>query len=170
MDKLLIYISYDQYEYTNYFHLAINDDVVIEYRPEEKVDDLFKTIIEEESVNKSFELYIVQDENASEWDYLKAFQEYGIEIHPISNTDTEQLCQVMNTLFDGEYGIGGKDDISNKKLIGILYSGNCVSQRDNCETGETLKQAEEILKRGGEEMTELARIIREKYERMNRHE
>ena len=170
MDKFLIYINYDQFEYINYFHLAINDNLVIEYRPEEKVDDLFETIIEKESVSDSFELCVVQDKDALEWNCFKAFQKYGIETYPKSNKDLEKLCRVMNLLFNGEYVIDGKDYISNKQLINILYFGNCVLQRDNFETGETLKQAEEILKHGGEEMTELARIIREKYERMNRYE
>ena len=49
MDKLLIYISYDQYEYANYFHLAVNDNVIIEYYTEKKVDNLFEMIIEKES-------------------------------------------------------------------------------------------------------------------------
>ena len=38
------------------------------------------------------------------------------------------------------------------------------------EIEKTLVQAEEILKNGGEEMTELARIIKEKYERMTCNE
>ncbi len=169
MDKLLIYISYDQYEYANYFHLAVNDNVIIEYYTEEKVDNLFEMIIEKESKVKIFELYVVQDENALEWDYIQKFQDYGIETHPVSNKDSEQLCQIMNTLFDGEYKVSGEDDISDSKPINILYFGNCVLQKDNYETNETLSQTEEIFNCGCGEMTELARIIREKYERMDRH-
>lgn len=170
MDKLLIYISYDQYEYTNYFHLVVNDDVIIEYCSEEKVDRLFEMIIEKENRVKSFELHVIRDENALEWDYHKAFQEHGIEIYTVNSNDPEKICQIMNARFDGKYGVCGKDDATNKKLINILYSGNCVFQKENYETGETLRQAEEILNRGGEEMTELARIIREKYERIDTHE
>ena len=70
----------------------------------------------------------------------------------------------MNALFRGEYKVSSKDDASNKKLINIVYSGYCALQKDSCETGEALRKAEEILNHGGEEMTELARIIEEKYE------
>lgn len=170
MDKVLIYISYDQYEYTNYFHLAVNNEVVKYYCPEENVDILFKEIIEKESFAKTFELSVVQDENASKWDCLEAIQEHGIEIHPLNDINIDYLCQVMNSLFDGEYEISGKDDVFNKKLIHVLCSGTCFLQGDNCVPDEALKQAEAILKSGGEEMTELARIIKEKYERMNRHD
>lgn len=170
MDKVLIYISYAQFEYTNYFHLAVNNEVVNEYCSEENVDLLFEKIIEKESNAKTFELFVVQDENALEWDCLEAIQKHGIEIHPLSDKKTDYLCQIMNLLFDGEYGISGKDDVLNKKLIHIVCSGNCFLQKDNCVSDEALKQAEEILKSGGEEMTELARIIKEKYERMNRHD
>lgn len=170
MDKLLIYISYDQYEYTNYFHLAVNANVAVEYCLEEKVDDLFEVIIEKESGEKSFELSVVRDENALEWDYLKAFWEHGVKIRSEISKEPEQLRPVMNVLFDGEYGLSGKDDASNKKLIEVLYSCNCVLKKDNFQTDETLKQVEEILNRGGEEMTELARIIKEKYERIDKHE
>ena len=142
MDQLLIYISYDQYEYTNYFRLAMNHEAVIEYCPEEEADRLFNIIIEKECVNKRFQLDVVQDENASKWDYLKVFREYGIEIRQINNPDMEQLCREVNTVFDGGDGIGGKDDIPNKKPISVLYSGNCTLQKDNCKTGEALKQAD----------------------------
>ncbi|MCI9105723.1 MAG: hypothetical protein HFG57_07160 [Lachnospiraceae bacterium] len=170
MDKLLIYISYAQYDYTNYFNLAINDDLVIEYYSEDKIDDLFEVIIEKENEMKSFEMCVVQDEDALEWDYLMAFQKHGIGTCPVSSKDPEQLCQIMNALFGGEYKVSSKDDASNKKLINIVYSGYCALQKDSCETGEALRKAEEILNHGGEEMTELARIIEEKYERMGRHE
>ena len=170
MDKLLIYMSYDKGEYRNFFHLSVNEDVVIKCCSEEEVDDLFHLIIEKERETKSFELYVVCDQNALEWDYFKAFQKHGIETHPLSSIDPEKLCQIMNVLFDREYEISGKDDVSNKKLINIVYSGNCVLQKDNYKTGEILRQAETILNRGGEEMTELARIIKEKYDRMERYE
>lgn len=170
MDELLVYISYDPYEYTNYFHLAVNNEVVIEYCAEESVDSLFDIITAKESRGKNFKLYVVQDEKALEWDYLRAFQDHGIEMHPVViDKDSGQLCQIMSALFDGEYGVSGEDDTSNRKLIKIVYVGNCVLQKDTYEADETLRQAEEILNRGGEEMTELARIIREKYERMDRH-
>lgn len=170
MDKLLIYISYDQYDYTNYFNLAINNDLFIEYYSEDKIDDLFKAVSEKENGMKSFELYVVQDENALEWNYLTALQEHGIETHPVNAKAPEQLCQIMSALFGGDYEVKSKENALNKKLINIVYFGNCALQRDNCETGETLRKAEEILNHGGEEMTELARIIEEKYERMDRHE
>ena len=96
MDKFLIYISYDQFEYTNYFHLAVNDEVVVDFCPVERLDDLFKTIIEKGRTVKSFELDVIQDENASEWDCLEAFQEHGIKILSLSNRNPEQLCQRMN--------------------------------------------------------------------------
>lgn len=165
----MIYISYDQFEYTNYFHLIVNDKVVTEYCLEENVDTLFKTMIENESIDKTFELFVVQDEKALEWNYLEAIQKHGVEIHPLSNVDSDYICQIMNSLFDNEYEISSKDDVSNKKLIQILCSGNCFLQRDDCVSDEGFRQREEIVKSGDEEITELARIIKEKYERMNRH-
>lgn len=165
-----MYISYDQFEYTNYFHLAVNDEVIINFCPVERLDDLFKTIIEKRRTIESFELDVIQDENASEWDYLEAFQQHGFKIRSLSNRNSEQLCHVMNQLFDGKYGISGKDDSYDKKLISVLWSGNCVLPSKNCEHSKMLRQEEEILIRSDEEMTELARIIKEKYERLNKHE
>lgn len=170
MDKLYLYIDYDPSEYTNYFHMAVNDNVVIRYYPEEKEDDMFKTILEKENAVNRFELYIVQSENASEWDYQKAFREHGMELGPMEGCEPGQLCRELNALFDEEYGIRGQDEPSDKKFIQLLYFGSCVLQQVGCELHETLRQAEEILKHGGEEMTELARIIRKKYDRMNAHE
>ena len=76
----------------------------------------------------------------------------------------------MDALFDDEYVISDKDDISDKKSVSILGAGHCFLQREDYEPGESLKQAKEILESGGQEMTELARIIKEKYERMKRNE
>lgn len=170
MDKILIYIKYNQYDYINYFHLIVNDKVVDGVYLEEEIDTLFKIIIEKEKNGQNFELYIVQDKDASNWDFLKKIQEYGIKIQPLSNKNTNYICEILNSLFDGEYEISDKDNVFNKKIIRVLFSGNCFLKRNECSNDEVLKQAEEILKSGGEERTKLASIIIEKYERMNKHE
>ena len=49
----------------------------------------------------------------------------------------------------------------------MFYGKGCLKDYSK-SIDETLKQAEDILKHGGDEMTELARIIRDKYERMTK--
>lgn len=168
MNQILIYIGYDQYEYTNYFYLVINDNNISCY-PVEKIDDLFQTIKENNIINESAELYIIKDKNASEWEYFQSFQEHNINLKELRNGNIEKLCDKMDMLFDNKFEIvdnnNSTDDISDRKTVYLLFSGNCFVQSFNYETGETLRQAEEILKHGEDEMTELARIIKEKYEK-----
>ena len=74
----------------------------------------------------------------------------------------------MNSALERNFKLDGDCEIEK---LNILFYGNVIFENDCGKADETLRQAEEILKYGnGEEKTELARIIREKYERMNKHE
>lgn len=166
MNQIIIYGSYDQDEYTNYYHLINNGEALIEYS--EEIDGLFQQINDTKNEVKSSEIYIVQDENASKWDYLEMFQKYHFELRASSGKDTEQLCNIMNSALERNFKLDGDCEIEK---LNILFYGNVIFENDCGKADETLRQAEEILKYGnGEEKTELARIIREKYERMNKHE
>lgn len=165
MNRIIVYASYEQFEYVNYYHLINNNELLIEYCPEEKIDDIFQEIANIKSEMNSSEIYIVQDKNATEWDYLELFQKHNIELHTLENYDVTQLYDVLNTVFGREFN---KDNNYVNEKISILFYGNAIFEADECRTDETLRQVEELLKHGGEEMTELARIIKEKYERMNK--
>lgn len=167
MNQIIIYSSYASHEYLNYYHLIHNDEVLMEYCPEEKIDDLFQQIDSIKNQAKNSEIYIVQDEDASEWDYLEMFQKYNLVLQELGQKDTVKLCNVMNSVLRREFKLNA--DCTIEKL-NILFYGSVIFENDCCKTDETLRQAEEILKQGGEERTELARIIKEKYERMKRHD
>lgn len=158
LNQIIVYISYDQFEYVNYYHLIYNSDILLEYCPEEKVDDLFQKIDDIKSELNNSEIYIVQDENAFEWNCYELFREHNLELRLSNDNDISQICEIMKLVFQREF---------MPEKLNILFYGNVVIKDECCETDETLRQAEEILKHGGEEMTELARIIKEKYERMN---
>ena len=102
MDRIIVYASYDQSEYVNYYHLIHNDETLIEYCSEEKIDDLFRKINFIISDVKSSEIYIVQDKNASEWDYQKMFRTYNLVLHALDDKDIMLLCNIMNSVFRTE--------------------------------------------------------------------
>lgn len=169
MDQILIYVSYVQYEYRNYFHLVINTEVVAEYHTEEEVDKLFQSIMDK-SNGRNFELYIVQDRDALAWDYRQAFQEHDMDLRESGDIDPEQLCGVMGQAFESEFEVNATDTDLNKKIISVLFFGECVLQSDNNEPAETPGPPQVILEPGGnKEKTELTQIIEEKHERMNSH-
>lgn len=161
MNTIIVYVSYDHYEYINYYHLIINGDILIKYCPEEKIDDLFQKIYAIKNELKNSEIYIIQDENASQWDYLEIFQKCNFVLQALDDKDSSKLCNIMNSVPGIEF---------NSEKVKVLFYGKVIFKDECYKTNETLRQAEEILKQGGEDMTELARIIKEKYERMNRHD
>ena len=46
MKKIIIYVSYDPYEYINYFHLIIDDKAILSYCPDEKKETILDKIID----------------------------------------------------------------------------------------------------------------------------
>lgn len=170
MDRIIVYASYEQYEYVNYYHLINNSEFLIEYCPEEKIDDIFQEIVNIKSGTGSLEIYIVQDENATEWDYFNLFREHNIELHMLDNIDDKQLYDMLNTAFGRKFSTD--NDYGCQKLC-ILFYGNAVLKNNDCginnnKIDDNLRKAEKILRDGSdEEKTEFARIIEEKYERMS---
>lgn len=169
MNRIILYASYEQYEYVNYYHLINNNEILLEYCPEERIDDIFQKIDNIKSEINNSEICIVQDENVTEWDYFQLFQNHNVELHTLKNNDATQLRDEVNTVLARVFN--KDDDCENEKFY-ILFYGNAVFETDDCRTDEIPRQDEEILKYGEEEieMTELTRIIKEKYERMNNHE
>lgn len=169
MNRIILYASYEQFEYVNYYHLINNNELLIEYCPEEEIDGIFQEIANIKSGIDSSEIYIVQDENATEWDYLKQFKEHNIELQMLDNIDNTRLYDILNTLLRTKFSM---DDDCQK--LCILFYGNAVFESEDCKINKNkiddkLRKAERILKDGTEEeKTEFARIIEEKYERMHR--
>ena len=143
MDKFIIYVNYSSYEYDTYYHLICNGEPVLSYRLEKDIDELIQRIKENRTFSENFYLCIVQDKDADKWaDYNEVFQKEDIQLFPVDDEVSQWVY----------------DEISK----------NFEYETDNLNIDETLKQAEDILKHGGDEMTELARIIRDKYERMTK--
>lgn len=157
MDTVIIYISYDAYEYVNYYHLICNGKKMIEYCPEEKIATIFEKI--KENTNNP-ELYIVQGADSTIWNFEEEFAENEIELNNHDKGKNTEIFEIITNC----------DLSSDDNDINIVFHGKALFKKDYSCTEETLLQAEEILKNGGEEMTELARIIKQKYERMKRND
>lgn len=166
MDKALIYICYDPSAYTNFFSLAINNQIVCDVVPEERINELFLKC-EELNVSKAETKWcIVQDENASQWNYEDEIKAKGYMINPLV-VSLSNLTTTMNNLFDNDFVIAPNQD-ETKKKVKVIYPVKFEVDDFVCDQGKALNEAENILNNAG--MTELAKIIREKYERMNKHE
>lgn len=164
MDKALIYICYDPFAYTNYFSLAINNQRVCDVVPEEQISELFLKC-EELNVSKSETKWsIVQDEEAAHWNYEEEIKSKGYNLNPLV-IPLSELVTMMNTLFDNDFVIAPNQDMT-KKNVKVIYPVSFIEE-PLCDQGKALNDAENILNNAG--MTELAKIIREKYERMNKH-
>lgn len=166
MDKALIYICYDPFAYTNFFSLAINDQRVCDVVPEERISELFLKC-EELNVSKSETKWcIVQDEDAAQWNYEEEIKSKGYKVNPLV-VSLSNLTTTMNNLFDNDFVIAPNQDVTKKK-VKVIYPVDFTEDDSVCDQGKALNDAENILNNAG--MTELAKIIREKYERMNKHE
>lgn len=164
MDKMIIYVSYDESQYVNYYHLICGNEKQIEFCPEEKLGQLFN-IIKKSHCN--IDLCIVRSRTASRWDFESDFNYNEIELEKDEKCKLNEICEVINQALDIE---------KTEDELEFVFQGKAVIKTadDNIggieEIEKTLVQAEEILKNGGEEMTELVRIIKEKYERMTCNE
>ncbi len=166
MDEALIYIGYDPFAYTKFFSLAINDQRVCDVVPEERISELFLKC-EELNVSKSETKWcIVQDEDAAQWNYEEEIKSKGYKVNPLV-VSLSNLTTTMNNLFDNDFVIAPNQD-ETKKKVKVIYPVAFTEDDSVCDQGKALNDAENILKNAG--MTELAKIIREKYERMNKHE
>ena len=82
--------------------------------------------------------------------------------------DIDELIQRINEVSQWVYDEISKNfEYETDNLNIVFYGKGCLKDYSK-SIDETLKQAEDILKHGGDEMTELARIIRDKYERMTK--
>lgn len=175
LKQVLIYISYDTYEYVNYFNMVVDDEFVIEYLPVEKSDELFDVLDKMNICDSDMELLIVADENASYWNYQKEFEKRKRNLPAGIKEFPSNICKILENNFGTKYYIG--NPLSGRNYgeikIQILYPSNChISSGDesNCETEEILDKARQIMEKDKDGMSELARIIIEKHERMSKHE
>jgi len=171
MENVLIYISYDLNDYINYFHMIVNEEGTLKYVPIERVSELFEKLEEEGITGSDMKLQIVADENASDWNFEEDFKKYGYVLPAAQNGEASEICNVLEKNFHGRFYFS--EESLNKEGIGIksLYPQRKVSGKTESEhkKEEILTKAIEIME-DEEEMTELARIIIEKYERMKKHE
>lgn len=166
VDKVFIYSVYDFNNYVNYYNLVINGEVVCEFIPEEGIEELFKQC-DRFGISKSTTQWcVVQAEDASNWDYEEVIKSHGYELNPMI-ISTGALCEQMSKLFYNEFTVNEDEDTS-KKVIRVLYPN--IDSNDSLidKKEKALEDAESILCKSG--MTELAKIIREKYERINGYE
>jgi len=168
MEKYLIYIEYGSFEYTNYFTLIKQDSKIAEKYPVEKAGELFQMILKETNI---FELDIVKEKNASDWDYQDEFHKNQIESLETRSCNQNDLCLVLNSLFDKEYTLEESDNSSEKTMISLLFSGKCFLKTADSEIFESSSEAKipEQTENNSREITALADIIIKKYERMNKH-
>lgn len=184
MDRFIIYVRYDDYEYISRYYLIYNEQKVIE--DEENKDEVFKKIID---MNKS-DLYIsiVQDKECLKWDdYNNDFNEKGFELYP---NNEQQKVNIYETIYN-ILNIEKKQDLSLDEVkFDIIFSGNLVkkeeinnqeiqksheelSQDDKTkEFSDEIKNKESVnkqeisgqdVKSEDDKMTVLAKIIHEKY-------
>lgn len=94
--KCLIYISYDRDEYVNYFHLAVDEQFVMNSIPVDMVGRLFSEIKRYCTCKNTADWYIMADCAASDWDFRTTFQENGIILSCTSEWNDSEICKFLN--------------------------------------------------------------------------
>ena len=168
MDHYLIFIEYDSYEYVNFYNLNDNDGLLKQF-PAENVDGLVQTLAERAC---PFALSIVKAHDVMDWDELHRKLDAQFRLLENHSTDQAKILTSLEVLYPGRTYV--MEELGNANSAGdvsIVFSGTCSPLTDAVADPEsvedTLEKAKAILTNGGQGMTELARIIREKYERMN---
>ena len=171
MNQVLIYVKYDIGEYVNYFNMIVNNELVIEYLPVERKEELFETLVARGISDSNMNLQIVADEDASVWDYEEDFEEWGYRLSARMNKTDFNICELLETTIGGKYCLADNSENFDSNVIKILYPiGEYVFENteSSYKAEELLDKVKEIMIKDKEEMTDLARIIMEKYERMNK--
>ena len=176
MKNVLIYISYDMSEYINYFNMFIDDEIVTRALPIERSDELFDILDEMQISHMGMTLQIVADTNASDWDYKEALKKRGYSLSVITHTDSVHICEVLEETLGVKYCFSDASKETNKDGVKVqfIYPTNTDMVSDIGENDETqilLDKARIVMEKeekDSEGMTELAKIIIEKYERMKK--
>ena len=171
MDKMVIYISYDDSKCMNYYHVICDNEKAIEFCPEEKLEEVFNII--KKYINNA-DLCMVKSKMASDWDFESDFNDNEIELKKDEKQKygLNEVCEVIDQVL----GIEKTEDelelvFDGSMLLKKAEEGVEESIDKSVEdTEETPEQTEEILKNDDEEITEFARIIKEKYKRMGGNE
>jgi hypothetical protein len=172
MKKVLIYISYDEEEYTNYFHMSIDGSFVENYVPAEDISMIFDRINELTADDSELDWCIAADKNAVLWDYEEEFKKYGHVIHSVSKADVSYICDTLEKKFN--YIFSADEDGDNDITIQVLYpkdSDSSFSEESCHDTVDEIDGINKIPEEDDEEkITELAKIIMKKHERIRSRE
>lgn len=164
MKNGLIYISYAIDEYVNYFHLMIDDEFVLEPIPHENIDKIFCELDQRGIDDYDITWCIIADQGATDWDYENAFSERGKKINPGFTMDFSHISALLKNEFNMEFTFD-KDANADKQLCMWFPKQN---EQPPINKNEIVDKTKKILDSADndEEITEFAKIILEKYERM----
>lgn len=173
LNSVLLYISYIESDYECYISIAINEDLKASYiQIPFDTDQLYEVLQKSELNDDDISWCIVSDVSAPEWNYVEDFRDHGYNLIHSLRIDEDSLCDMMTKCFGGRYCICESASNSNQgiKEIKVLFPSNSLAEKDDIPGApeELLKKVEIILASDSPEKTELARIIEEKFKRMER--
>lgn len=165
-----IYISYDGFDYIDYFHLIIDDEFVLKFVPNEEIDRLFCYLDQMDIKDSDIAWCIAADQDATDWEYEHAFSERGRKINAKDNIDVSHLTKLLKEEFGMDFTF--ECDENADKHLSMYFPKQSKSGRLSVNKEELISKTKEIFDRSAnqEEITEFAKIILEKYERMSQHE
>ena len=166
----LIYINYDSYDYVNYFHFMIDDEVVLKYIPIENIDAIFSKLDQMDMKDSDITWCIVADQNATDWEFEKEFSDRGRKINSGKTIDLYCISELLKNEFNMEYSFD--HDADADQYLRLCFPEQEKADRLLIDKEDIIDKTKEIFDRAehDDEITEFARIILEKYERMCGHE
>lgn len=167
MNIVILYYRYDDYDYTNYFSLIIDNELVVNDLPAEKLNEIYDKIKENCG---QFVCTLVHDYNAeeSEFDFKSDMNNNGITVHSECTADKEEICSVLSNCLNADFCEYRSDNAADKMHVKIVESLKCTIESSSDSINIPLPK--DIPVEVKDEITELAKIIIEKYERKKAHE
>lgn len=149
LDRFLIFLDYDSVEYTNYYKLVLNDEIVNEW-PQENINELLEYI---KSNSHKFELDIVMSSEATEWKYMEDIKD-DINILKSIERDTEKLFLDIRSIFERDFLSNGGVTLKH------VFSGVCSTESMKTdEDSDYETKTPDTSKHNDTDITTLARII-----------
>ena len=159
--KGLIYVSYDAYEYMNYFHLVMDEEFVCKGVPDGKTDELFGYLDQENIKDSEIAWCIIADQDATDWEYKNAFAQKGRNIHAQHTIDVFRITELLKKEFFVDFTFDQNEH--EGKLLQMLFPKQGEINREEPAKEKTKPIPDR--KKQEPKKTEFSEIIREKLRR-----
>lgn len=169
--KCLLYISYEQEDYVERFHLAIDGQMELSHIALEDIGDIFTKVRECCPEGSKIDWYLIADTDAQDFDFESIFAGNGFKLSCASEWKDSEICDFLGDNFPAKFSMDENGVAIGGKAIKRIYP-QIGQNKSPLNIPDVIKKVEDHIEpeNRAEKMTELARIILAKYGKDEKNE